>query len=127
MMEVFGKSDTINQIKEDIANHQKFVIPDDFVVSAVSKKYGIKNTNGRIYPENILKREVKKYLENQVANSCSMEVFLITILSIGRYKGSFKDGWKNIPEIVVGEEVFSINVNKQVELKKVKRTIKEQY
>lgn len=60
--------DTVRQIKEDIDNGHKYVIPDNFIVSAVFQKYGIKNANGRIYPENILKREVQKYLENQVAN-----------------------------------------------------------
>ena len=65
---VIPKKDTIQQIREDIDNGHKFVIPDDFIVSAVFQKYGIKNANGRIYPEDILKREVQKYLENQVAN-----------------------------------------------------------
>ena len=65
---IIGKKDTIQQIKEDIDNGYKFVIPDDFIVSAVFQKYGIKNANGRIYSENILKREVQKYLQNQVAN-----------------------------------------------------------
>jgi hypothetical protein len=69
---IIGKKDTIQQIKEDIENGYKFVIPDDFVVSAVFQKYGIKNANGRVYPENILKREVQKYLENQVANHCAI-------------------------------------------------------
>lgn len=65
---IIGNTDTLQQIREDINNNHKFVIPDNFVVSAVFQKYGIKNANGRIYPENILKREVQKYLENQVAN-----------------------------------------------------------
>lgn len=69
---IVGQSDTIMQIKEDIAHCDKFVIPDDFVVSAVFQKFGIKNANGRIYPENILKREVQKYLENQVKNRCAV-------------------------------------------------------
>lgn len=64
---IIGKPDMISQIKEDIDNHHKYVIPDDFIVSAVFQKYGIKNANGRIYPENVLKREVEKYLKNQVA------------------------------------------------------------
>ena len=64
---IIGKPDVVNQIKEDIDNHHKFVIPDDFIVSAVFQKYGIKNANGRIYPENILKREVEKYLNTRVA------------------------------------------------------------
>lgn len=69
---IIGKSDVISQIKEDIDAHHKFVIPDDFIVSAVFQKYGIKNANGRIYPENILKREVQKYLENQVAGGSAV-------------------------------------------------------
>ena len=63
---ITGRKDVIDQIKEDMAHHDKFVIPDDFVVSAVFQKYGIKNANGRIYPENVLKREVQKYIENQI-------------------------------------------------------------
>ena len=54
-------TDIVKQIHEDINNNHKFVIPEHFVVSAVFQKYGIKNANGRIYPENILKREVEKY------------------------------------------------------------------
>ena len=50
---IIGKPDVINQIKEDIDAHHQFVIPDDFVVSAVFQKYGIKNANGRIYPEEL--------------------------------------------------------------------------
>lgn len=69
---IIGKKDTIMQIKEDIAHHDKFVIPDDFIVSAVFQKYGVKNANGRIYPEAILKREVEKYLENQIAMHTSV-------------------------------------------------------
>ena len=69
---IVSKKDTIQQIKEDIEAGHKFVIPDDFIVSAVFQKYGIKNANGRIYPEDILKREVQKYLENQVANGSAV-------------------------------------------------------
>ena len=55
------ESDVIKQIHEDINSNHKFVIPEHFVVPAVFQKYGIKNANGRIYPEDILKREVDKY------------------------------------------------------------------
>ena len=41
----------------------EFFCPEHFVVSAVFQKYGIENANGRIYPENVLKREVEKYME----------------------------------------------------------------
>ena len=48
------------QIKEDIGDREWYV-PRPFVVDAIFQKYGVKNANGRIYPENILKREVEKY------------------------------------------------------------------
>ena len=39
----------------------EFRCPYPFVVSAVFQKYGVKNANGRIYPEEVLKKEVEKY------------------------------------------------------------------
>lgn len=61
---VGGDNDVVKQIHEDIKNHKDFVIPDRFIVPAIFQKFGIKNANGRIYPEAILKREVEKYIEN---------------------------------------------------------------
>ena len=69
---ITGNKDVVSQIKEDIEKGHKFVIPDHFVVSAVFQKYGIKNANGRIYPEQTLKREVAKYMEERVAKRCAL-------------------------------------------------------
>ena len=69
---ITGNKDVVSQIKEDIEKGHKFVIPDHFVVSAVFQKYGIKNANGRIYPEKTLKREVAKYMEERVAKRCAL-------------------------------------------------------
>lgn len=125
---ITGHKDVIDQIKEDMAHHDRFVIPDDFVVSAVFQKYGIKNANGRIYPENVLKREVQKYIENQIREhraigaldhpSCvkSPDTQVLTAL-----------GWKKIIDINVGDEVLTINEQKKIEPKKVTRTIDEPY
>ena len=63
---VIGNRDMVAQIKEDIEHHKEFVIPDKFIVSAIFQKYGIKNANGRVYPEAILKREVEKYINERV-------------------------------------------------------------
>lgn len=48
---------------EDIRNNQgkEYHCPNPFIVSAVFQKYGIENANGRIYPEDVLRREVDKY------------------------------------------------------------------
>lgn len=48
-------------IKEAIEAGGFEELPKPFVLSAVFQKYGVENANGRIYPENILKREVQKY------------------------------------------------------------------
>ena len=39
-------------------------LPNPFIVSAVFQKFGIENANGRVYPEEVLKRAVEKYLAN---------------------------------------------------------------
>ena len=47
-------------IKESLENGTQ-ELPNPFILSAVFQKFGIENANGRIYPEDILKREVAKY------------------------------------------------------------------
>lgn len=69
---IIPPKDTISQIREDIESGHKFVIPDNFIVSAVFQKYGIKNANGRIYPENVLRTQVDKYIQERVRNSCAI-------------------------------------------------------
>lgn len=48
------------KIKESL-DSEEWYVPHPFIVDAVFQKFNIKNANGRIYPENILKREVEKY------------------------------------------------------------------
>lgn len=48
-------------IKLNEGYNGEFKCPYPFVVSAVFQKYGVKNANGRIYPEEVLKKEVEKY------------------------------------------------------------------
>ena len=38
----------------------EFNCPYPFIVNAVFQKFGVKNANGRIYPEEVLKKEVEK-------------------------------------------------------------------
>lgn len=67
-----SSQDSIMQVRDDIRNHKEFVIPDHFVVSAIFQKYGIKNANGRIYPESILRPEVEKYIRERVETRSSI-------------------------------------------------------
>lgn len=53
---------TKESLQEGIhTNSDEWYVPYPFIVSAVFQKFGIKNANGRIYPEDILKREVERY------------------------------------------------------------------
>lgn len=49
------------QLKEAIDSTEGWHCPYPFVVDAVFQKYGIKNANGRIYPEGVLKKQVEVY------------------------------------------------------------------
>lgn len=124
---VIAKKDTIQQIKEDIENGHKFVIPDDFIVSAVFQKYGIKNANGRIYPEDILKREVQKYLENQVANGSAVGALDHPSCQLADTKILTENGWKYISDVNVGENILTVTEDKNIEIKPILRKIDEPY
>ena len=47
-------------IKEEMENND-WHVPYPFIVDAVFQKHDIKNANGRVYPENVLKRQVEIY------------------------------------------------------------------
>lgn len=59
---ILNNKEVFKNLKESIENFSVEKVPSPFVVDAVFQKYGVKNANGRIYPENVLKREVDKYL-----------------------------------------------------------------
>lgn len=69
---IINDNDTVKQIREDINNGHKFVCPEHFIVPAVFQKYGIQNANGRIYPEDILRREVNTYINERVNRRCAL-------------------------------------------------------
>lgn len=50
-------------LKESFNSETGWHCPYPFIVHAVFQKYGIKNANGRIYPENVLKKQVEIYQE----------------------------------------------------------------
>lgn len=49
------------QLKESVNSIDEWRCPYPFIVHSVFQKFGIKNANGRVYPEDILKREIEKY------------------------------------------------------------------
>lgn len=124
---IIGNTNQVNQIREDIGNGLKFTIPDDFIVSAVFQKYGIKNANGRIYPENILKSAVQKYLENQVAEHRAIGALDHPSCQLADTQILTEEGWKYITDVNVGENILTINENKKIEIKPIIKTINQEY
>ena len=49
------------RLVEDFNRAEEWYCPYPFIVSAVFQKYGIQNANGRIYPEEVLKKQVELY------------------------------------------------------------------
>lgn len=55
--------ESVKRINEGIDGDGGFHCPHPFIVHAVFQKYGIENANGRIYPEDVLKKQVIAYQE----------------------------------------------------------------
>ena len=119
-------SNVISQIKEDIDNNHKFVIPEHFVVSAVFQKYGIKNANGRIYPESILRREVEKYRDN-IQNHNAVGSLDHPSCQLPDTQILTESGWKYITDVVNGENILTVTSDKKIEIHPVLRKIEEKY
>lgn len=98
-----GNNGSIRTIKEGIENGT-MECPNPLIVDAVFQKYGIKNANGRIYPESILRREVEKYIQNNVAENYALgECYTPSAMVLT------KDGWKIISHVREGDEVVTLN------------------
>lgn len=55
---------------ENVLKKGEGVMPDPLVLFVVLQKYGVKNKNGRIYPEHILKAQSEEY-QKLIDDSCS--------------------------------------------------------
>lgn len=109
-------------LNETINVNGEWNVPHPFIVSAVFQKFGIKNANGRIYPEHILKREVEKYQQRIRDRRAAGECYTPDVLVLT------KTGWKEMANIVEGEEVLTLNVEtNNIEIQKVVRKIEYDY
>ena len=84
------------------------VIAEPLIVYVVLQKYGVRNKNGRIYPENLLKRENERYqdlirdnraigeLDHPECHRESAEILTT-------------EGWKLIKDVKADEKVITLN------------------
>lgn len=100
----------------------EFNCPYPFIVNAVFQKYGVKNANGRIYPEEVLKKEVEKYQqaikERRAYGECyTPDAMVLT-----------SKGWVNISEVKEGDDVITLNTStNEIEIQPVLRKIERKH
>lgn len=95
-----------------------FSVPNPFIVDAVFQKFGIKNANGRIYPEEILKRQVQEYQtridEHRAYGECYRPSALILT----------EVGWKKLEDVEEGENILTLNTEtNEIEVKPIIKKI----
>lgn len=106
------------QLKESFDESDEWFVPKPFIVDAVFQKYDVKNANGRIYPEAILKREVEKYQERIKNRNAYGECYKPDVLVLT------EDGWKKLSDVKEGDMVLTLNtstniIEKQPVVKKI--------
>lgn len=97
-------------------------VPNPFIVDAVFQKYDIKNANGRIYPEAILKKQVEAYQQKIDEHRAYGECYKPTALCLT------EDGWKPLAEVKEGDYVLTLNPDTNtIEVQAVQRKIVKQF
>ena len=100
----------------------EFNCPYPFIVNAVFQKYGVKNANGRIYPEEVLKKEVEKYQQAIAERRAYGECYTPDVLVYT------ENGWKKMENIKEGDNVLTLNTNtNEFEIKPVLKKIEYEY
>jgi hypothetical protein len=95
---------------------------EPIILNGILQKANTLNRNGRVYPYDILRREATKYMkaveENRALGECvpaGTEIYT-------------KNGWFNIENVQIGDEIFTMNVEKNLlEIQEVTDTIEKNY
>ena len=112
-----------DMLREGIENSEEWYVPNPFIVGAVFQKFGVKNANGRIYPEDILKREIEKYQQKVRDRRALGECYPSDAMIL-----TYEYGWKNISEVEEGELIFTLNTETdEIEIKPIIRKIEKDY
>lgn len=112
---------SINEITK-INNDIEIKENQPLIVYVVLQKWGVKNKNGRIYPKHILERENEKYQdlirERRAIGECVPAGTEILT----------KNGWFDIKDVKVGDEVFTLNLeSNEIQIQSVFNTINKPY
>jgi hypothetical protein len=113
------------QLKESIMSDEDdegWHVPYPFKLKTVFQKFGIVNANGRIYPEDVLKREVEKYQQKIRERRSYGECYTPDTLIMT------ENGWKQLSEVKEGENILTLNTDTdEIEMKPIKKVISYHY
>lgn len=100
----------------------------EYFLEGVFMQANIKNRNGRIYPLEIMKKEVDRYNREYVQTNRAFGELEHPACFGPTTKVLTQSGWKLIKDCVIGENVYSINVeNGALELKPITEVINQPY
>lgn len=98
-------------------------VPHPFIIDTVFQKSDTENANKRIYPHDILAREIDKYIKVHINNNhayaeCYKPDTMILTL----------EGWKTLAEVHEGDDIITLNTETNtVETKPVLKKIEHDY
>ena len=120
-LELPGNKKLYESIQLNESNGQRS-LPERLIFDTIFQKFDTPNANGRIYPEAILKREVEKYQQAIKERRAYGECYTPDVLCLT------KNGWKELKDVKVGDEVISLNPNTQeIEIVPVINKIERQH
>lgn len=91
------------------------------------QKANTKNHNGRIYPREILVREIGKYSHIVKDRRAMGELDHPDCYLSNNFDVLAKDGWKKFEDLSVGDEIFTLAEDKTLELQPIEKIINEPY
>ena len=94
----------LNEVTEAMSKNGKLL------VSGLLQTAETENQNGRIYPFEILQREVKKYEENFVKQNRALGELDHPECTRGTAKILTRSGWKCLKDIANDEEILTLNM-----------------
>lgn len=110
------------KLMESIDSSDNWHCPYPFIVHAVFQKAGIKNANGRIYPRNVLEKQIELYQQRIAEKRALGECYTPDVLVLT------EKGWKELREIKEGENILTLNTDTdEIEIKPVLRKIEKDF
>jgi hypothetical protein len=101
---------------------------EPILINCVLQKWGVKNNNGRIYPKDILIKQVEEFQKLVESGSAPNEADHPDCVSASESMICSKEGWKTFDEISNDEEILTLNIHtNEIEIQKINKKIYEPY